>query len=94
LPSTTSHWDTLCACDFFSVEALGITGTVRYMVFFVTGRPLEPRRRILGQQGVEILGIAVSPGGAWMEQMARNLVDGVSGGDRIFAPDGKAPMST
>jgi len=31
----TSHWDTLCACDFFSVEALGITGTVRYMVFFV-----------------------------------------------------------
>ena len=25
----TSHWDTLCACDFFSVEALGITGTVR-----------------------------------------------------------------
>jgi hypothetical protein len=31
----TSHWDTLCACDFFSVEAMGITGTVRSMVFFV-----------------------------------------------------------
>ena len=31
----TSHWNTLCACDFFSVEALGITGTVRYRVFFV-----------------------------------------------------------
>jgi putative transposase len=27
-----SHWDTLYACDFFSVEALGPFGTVRYMV--------------------------------------------------------------
>jgi hypothetical protein len=25
-----SHWDTLCACDFFSVEALGPFGTVRH----------------------------------------------------------------
>lgn len=31
----TIHLETLYACDFFSVEALGITGTVRYMVFFV-----------------------------------------------------------
>jgi len=29
------HWDTLYACDFFGVEALGLFGTVRYMVFFV-----------------------------------------------------------
>jgi len=29
------HWDTLYACDFFSVESLGPFGTVRYMVFFV-----------------------------------------------------------
>jgi len=29
------HWETLYACDFFSVEVLGISGTVRYMVFFV-----------------------------------------------------------
>jgi putative transposase len=28
-----SHWDTLCACDFFSVEVLGAFGTIRYMVF-------------------------------------------------------------
>jgi hypothetical protein len=35
-----SHWDTLCACDFFSVEALGPFGTVRYMVFF--GAPVTP----------------------------------------------------
>jgi len=29
------HWETLYACDFFSVEVLGVLGTVRCMVFFV-----------------------------------------------------------
>jgi len=48
-----SHWDTVCACDFFSVEALGAFGTVRYMVFFV----IEIKSR-----AVEIAGIAVDPG--------------------------------
>jgi putative transposase len=28
---------------------------------------------------VEIVGIAANPGGHWMEQMARDLVDGVDG---------------
>jgi len=61
-----SHWDTLCACDFFSVEALGIAGTVRYVVFFV----IEIKSR-----AVEIAGIAVDPGEEWMKQVARNLTD-------------------
>jgi putative transposase len=65
-----SHWDTLCACDCFSVEALGITGTVRYMVFFV----IEIKSR-----AVEIAGIAVDPGEEWMKQVARNLIDPVDG---------------
>ena len=65
-----SHWDTLCACDFFSVEALGPFGTVRYMVFFV----IELKRR-----AVEIAGIAVDPGEAWIKQVARNLTDPVDG---------------
>ena len=60
------HWDTLYACDFFSVEALGPFGTVRYMVFFV----IEVKSR-----AVEIAGIAVDPGEEWMKQLARNLVD-------------------
>ncbi|MEO7034202.1 MAG: hypothetical protein ABI548_09945 [Polyangiaceae bacterium] len=30
-----SHWETLYACDFFSVETLGMFGPVRVMVFFV-----------------------------------------------------------
>ena len=65
-----SHWDTLCACDFFTVEALGAFGTVRYMVFFV----IELKSR-----AVEIAGIAVDPGEEWMKQMARNLTDPVDG---------------
>jgi hypothetical protein len=65
-----SHWDTLCACDFFSVEALGPFGTVRYMVLFV----IELKSR-----AVEIAGIAVDPGEEWMKQVARNLTDPVDG---------------
>ena len=64
------HWETLYACDFFSVEVLGIFGTVRYMVFFV----IELRTR-----AVEIAGIEVDPGEQWMKQVARNLTDPVDG---------------
>ena len=64
------HWETLYACDFFSVEVLGISGTVRYMVFFVID---------LKSRAVEIAGIVVDPGEAWMKQVARNLTDPVDG---------------
>ena len=66
----TAHWDSLCGCDFFAVEALGLTGTVRYMVFFVI---------VLKTRAVEIAGIRVDPDGEWMKQMARNLTDVVDG---------------
>jgi hypothetical protein len=59
-----SHWDTLYACDFFSVEALCPFGTVRYMVFFVIQ---------LKSRAVEIAGIAVE------KQVARNLTEPVDG---------------
>jgi hypothetical protein len=64
------HWDTLYACDFFGVEALGLFGTVRYMVFFVIQ---------LKTRAVEVAGIRVDPDGDWMKQIARNLVDPVEG---------------
>ncbi|MGA7743670.1 MAG: hypothetical protein WCE40_17725 [Polyangia bacterium] len=64
------HWDTLYACDFFSVEALGLFGTVRYMVSFVIQ---------LKTRAVEVAGIRVDPDGEWMKQIARNLVDPVEG---------------
>ena len=66
----TSHWETLYACDFFSVEVLGVFGTVRYMVFFV----IEVKSR-----AVQIAGVRIAPDGAWMMQMARNLLDPVDG---------------
>jgi putative transposase len=52
-----SHWATLYACDFFSVETLGVFGTVRYLVFFVI--ELESR-------AVEIAGVRIAPDGAWI----------------------------
>jgi putative transposase len=65
-----AHWDSLCGCDFFTVETLGMTGTVRYMVFFVI---------VVKTRAVEIAGIATNPDGRWMLQMARNLTDSVDG---------------
>jgi transposase len=65
-----SHWETLYACDFFAVETLGIFGTVRYMVFFV----IE-----LNSRAVHVAGIRIDPDGAWMMQVARNLLDPVDG---------------
>jgi putative transposase len=65
-----SHWETLYACDFFSVEVLGVFGTVRNMVFFV----MEVKSR-----AVQIGGIHAAPDGDWMKQMARNLLDPVDG---------------
>jgi transposase len=65
-----SHWETLYACDFFAVESLGVFGTSRYMVFFV----IELRSRA-GQ----VAGIRITPDGAWMLQVARNLLDAEDG---------------
>ncbi len=65
-----SHWETLYACDFFSVETLGVFGTVRYMVFFV----IEVKSR-----AVQITGVRIAPDGDWMKQIARNLLDPVDG---------------
>jgi putative transposase len=53
-----SHWETLYACDFFSVEVLGVFGTVRHMVFCV----MEVKSR-----AVQIAGIHVAPNGDWMK---------------------------
>ena len=45
-------------------------GLVRYHVLFAID---------IASRKVEILGAAVNPGGAWMEQVARNLIDAVDG---------------
>jgi hypothetical protein len=65
-----SHWQTLYACDFFSVEILRPFGTVRVMVFFV----MELHSRV-----VHIAGVRIDPDGRWMMQIARNLLDPENG---------------
>ena len=65
-----SHWETLYACDFFSVETLGVFGAVRYLVFFV----IEVHSR-----AVEVAGVRIAPDGEWMKQIGRNLLDPVDG---------------
>jgi putative transposase len=61
-----SHWDAIAACDFFTIEVLTWNGLTRFYVMFVIA--LETRR-------VEIAGIIRQPHGAWMLQVARNLLD-------------------
>ena len=82
-----THWDSLYGCDFFCVEALGLGGTVRYMVFFVIA---------LKTRAVEIAGIATNPDGRWMQQMARNLTDSVDGflGNAAYLIHDRDPLFT
>jgi putative transposase len=61
-----AHWGAIAATDLFTVEVATWRGLVRYFVIFVID--LKTRR-------VEIPGIARSPNGAWMSQIARNLTD-------------------
>ena len=65
-----AHLGVLVGMDFFTVEAVTWLGLVRYHVLFAID---------IASRKVEILGIAANPGGAWMEQMARNLVDALDG---------------
>jgi putative transposase len=65
-----AHGGAIAAADFFSVEVLTVGGLVRYFVFFVID--LKTRR-------VHVAGLANSPDGAWMAQVARNLTDAASG---------------
>jgi putative transposase len=65
-----AHLGVLVGMDFFTVEAVTWLGLVRYHVLFAID---------IATRKVEVLGTAVNPGGAWMEQIARNLVDAVDG---------------
>jgi putative transposase len=65
-----AHLGVVVGMDFFTVEVVTWLGLVRYHVLFAID---------VASRRVEILGMAVNPGGAWMEQIARNLVDVVDG---------------
>jgi putative transposase len=65
-----AQFGVIAATDFFTVEVLTFTGLVRYVVLFVID--LESRR-------VHVAGVVRQPHGAWIQQVARNLVDTVDG---------------
>jgi transposase InsO family protein len=65
-----AHLDVIVGMDFFTVEAVTWLGLIRYHVLFAID---------VASRKVEIVGMAVNPGGPWMEQMACNLVDAVDG---------------
>lgn len=82
-----SHWESIAACDFFSIEAWTPRGLTRVMVFFVI--ELATRR-------VEIAGVHVDPCEKQMLQWARNLTDAQDGflkGKRILIHD-RDPLFT
>ena len=65
-----SHWESLAAIDFFTVEVHTLRGLVRYMVLVVID---------YSTRKVEIAGIIPQADGKWMKQIARNLTDPISG---------------
>ena len=82
-----AHWEAIAAADFFTVEVWTRVGLIRYLVFFVID--LSTRR-------VEIAGIAPVPNGLWMRQVARNLIDDLTGflrGKRFLIHD-RDPLYT
>jgi putative transposase len=64
------HWDQILASDFFTIEVWTASGLTRFIVLFFIG---------LSTPRVEIGGIASSPNGLWMAQIARNATDAIDG---------------
>jgi putative transposase len=65
-----AHLGAIVGMDFFTAEVVTWLGLIRYHVLFAID---------IASRKVEIVGMAVNPGGPWMAQMARNLVDAVDG---------------
>ncbi|MBN1346708.1 MAG: transposase [Phycisphaerae bacterium] len=82
-----SHWESIAACDFFSVEAWTKAGLTRFLVLFVID---------LATRKVEIAGIHHDPCETQMLQWARNLTDEQEGflkGKRVLIHD-RDPLFT
>jgi transposase InsO family protein len=65
-----AHLGAITAADFFTVEAVSLSGLIRFHLFFVMD---------LASRMVEIAGISAHPNGPWMEQIGRNLLDADDG---------------
>ncbi|QDT68794.1 Integrase core domain protein [Planctomycetes bacterium MalM25] len=65
-----AHWDQLSAVDFTSVEVWTPRGLITYYLLFV----IQPKSR-----KVHYAGMTTSPNDAFMQQIARNLIDDEDG---------------
>ena len=65
-----SHWDELASIDFTTIEVWTCRGLVTYYLLFVM--EVATRR-------VHFAGCTPNPDGPWMQQVARNLTDGIDG---------------
>ncbi len=82
-----SHWESIAACDFFTVEAWTKTGLKRFLVLFFVD---------LASRRVKLAGIHPQPHEEWMIQQARNITDWESGflkGKRFLIHD-RDPLFT
>lgn len=82
-----AHFESLAACDFFSVEAWTTKGLKRFMVFFVVD---------VSTRKVQIAGVREDPDEDWMVQQARNLTaedGGFLNGKRFLIHD-RDPLFT
>ena len=61
-----AHWDVMAATDFFTVEIWTPRGLMTYYVLFIIH---------LSTRSVHIAGVTMTPNGAFMKQVARNLTD-------------------
>jgi putative transposase len=76
-----AHWDVLASIDFTTVEVWSTGGLVTYYLLFVM--------KVATRQ-VQFAGCTVHPDAAWMQQVARNLTDGLEsfrGGTRYLLMD-------
>ena len=65
-----AHWDVLAAVDFTTVEVWTKGGLVTYYLLFVMQ---------VATRHVSFAGCTLSPDGAWMKQVAKNLTDSIDG---------------
>lgn len=65
-----AHWEQLSAIDFTTVEVWTSKGLVTFYLLFAMR---------LATRKVQFLGCTSTPGGPWMEQIARNLTDAFDG---------------
>jgi putative transposase len=65
-----AHWDVLASVDFTTIEVWTRGGLVTYYLLFVM--EVATRR-------VHFAGCTPNPGDPWMQQIARNLSDGIDG---------------